>query len=116
MKLRAIITALPIRSAKVLNMVLFQVKVFSQEENSLLWKHLDLHFKIGGSYTAKQIWHNLNSITKAIGYDNPLVKFQTQIQAVQHFKLIYVTKKKLNKHSGTYEFQIISTLRTSFNI
>jgi len=116
MKLRAIITALPIRSAKVLNMVLFQVKVFSQEENSLLWKHLDLHFKIGGSYTAKQIWHNLNSITKAIGYDNPLVKFQTQIQAVQHFKMIYVTKKKLNKHAGTYEFQIISTLRTSFNI
>jgi hypothetical protein len=116
MKLRAIITAMPIRSAKELNKVLFQVKVFSQEESSLLWKHLDLHFKIGGSYTAKQIWHNLNSITKAIGYDNPLVKFQTQIQAVQHFKLIYVTKKKLNKHAGTYESQILSTLRTSFNI
>lgn len=58
-KLREIIEVMPDRSAKEFNKILFQVRVFSEEDGSLLWRHLDLHFKIGGRYTAKQIWHNL---------------------------------------------------------
>lgn len=88
-------------NVKELNRLLFQVNVYNQDEKSRLWGYLNMHFKVGSSYSAGYIYNNLNEIARAL--QNDIIKRErTTTVAVQTFKKIFETKRKMNP--GTHKF------------
>lgn len=101
-------------SARDLNKLLFQVRVFSQDDQSPLWKHLNMHFIVGQKYTPDQVLEGLDQTRKALGRDCPIEKYSTSNTAIRAFNQIYITRRAVKGALEVQKRKIFSTRRGDF--
>lgn len=113
-KVRSAIEAIPVNDIKGLNKILFKVRVFSEDEQSDLWKYINLHFVEKHCYTSDYIHNKTNQMRRALGHGSVFDECTTQNKSVQKLRLIFDTKDKNTNESKKRERLLIRTFRSEY--